>query len=323
MHLITKNILKDFIGNGEASNRLIYSLNKSNFTGAWLLRGPKGVGKAKLAENIIKELLKIDNQSFLHPDLFIIKKSEEEKKFIAVDEVRKVSLFLSKSSIKGSNKCVIIDSLSEMNVFGHNSLLKVLEDYSINTSFFIIDHMNSYIPGTITSRCKKINFKKLNIDEIKNLLDKSSIKEKDYNAYSILANGSLGNIFEFQENNALHIHKILCEFLLSKNSDIAIIKKIFFKKDNNRIFSISFFILYRILINTLKKVNNVDINYIDPLEKELVHYLSTRLKNNGIVYLINTLYERKKNVINFNLDAYTAIHITLTEIQQIEEKNEK
>ena len=100
MHLITKNILKDFIGNGEASNRLIYSLNKSNFTGAWLLRGPKGVGKAKLAENIIKELLKVDNQSFLHPDLFIIKKSEEEKKFIAVDEVRKVSLFLSKSSIK-------------------------------------------------------------------------------------------------------------------------------------------------------------------------------------------------------------------------------
>ena len=94
MHLNKKNTLQNFIGNSEASDRLIYSLNKSNFTGAWLLRGPKGIGKAN-PESIIRELLKIYNQSFLHPDLFVLRKDEEEKKFIAVDEVRKVS-FLSK-----------------------------------------------------------------------------------------------------------------------------------------------------------------------------------------------------------------------------------
>ena len=323
MHLNKKNTLQNFIGNSEASDRLIHSLNKSNFTGAWLLRGPKGIGKAKLAESIIRELLKIYNQSFLHPDLFVLRKDEEEKKFIAVDEVRKVSLFLSKSSIKGDNKCVFIDSLSEMNVFGHNSLLKVLEDFSINTSFFIIDHMNTYIPSTITSRCKKINFKKLNIDEIKKLLSKSTVDENNYNAYSILANGSFGNIFEFEENNALNIHEVLCDYLLTQNSDITLLKKLFLKKNNNKVFLIIFYILTRILTNVLKYINSIEINYINQLEEKLINYLSRKFNHDEIIYFLNVLYDRKKNVINLNLDAFTATYITLLEIKKIEEKDEK
>ena len=54
MQLNSKNVLNNFIGNKTASVSLIKSLNKSNCTGAWILRGPKGKGKAKLAENIIK-----------------------------------------------------------------------------------------------------------------------------------------------------------------------------------------------------------------------------------------------------------------------------
>ena len=41
--------------------------------------------------------------------------------------------------------------------------LKILEEHQPDTSFFIIDHMNAYIPNTIESRCKKIMFKSIKI----------------------------------------------------------------------------------------------------------------------------------------------------------------
>ena len=77
------------------------------------------------------------------------------------------------------------------------------------------------------------------------------------------------------------------------------------------------------LTNVLKYVNSINIDYINTLEEKLINYLSRKLKHDEIIYLLNVLYQRKKNVINFNLDAYTATHITLVEIKQVEEKNEK
>ena len=79
MQLSSKNVLNNFIGNQSSTANLIKSLNKSNHTGAWILSGPKGIGKAKLAENIIKELLNIKNSSdvLIHPDLLVLKKLSE------------------------------------------------------------------------------------------------------------------------------------------------------------------------------------------------------------------------------------------------------
>ena len=217
MLLDSKNILNNFVGNKDSALNLINSLNRSNFTGAWLLRGPKGVGKAKLAEDIIKVLLNVKNSdnSLIHPDLFVLKKKLDEKKYISVEEVRKIPIFHSKTSIKGPYKSIFIDSLSDLNTFGHNSLLKILEDHSLGTSFFIIDHMNSSIPNTIKSRCRKIIFKKLKNIEINGLIKSSNIKEEDHNSYAILSNGSIGNVYNLDSNDALEIHKIYCEYIIS------------------------------------------------------------------------------------------------------------
>ena len=82
-----------------ASN-LIKSFNNSNYCGVWLLKGPKGIGKAKLASNIISELFCIENKNnlneLIHPDLFILKHNINDTKFISVENVRKISSFYQK-----------------------------------------------------------------------------------------------------------------------------------------------------------------------------------------------------------------------------------
>ena len=166
-----KKILDNFVGNKTVSIELLKSFNNSNCSGVWLLKGPKGIGKTKIAVGIISELLNISynksEKEIFHPDLFILEKNLNDKKYISVENVRKISSFLSKTSIKGKFKSVLIDSLSDMNLHGYNALLKTIEDYSSDTSFFLIDHMISVIPNTIYSRCKTFTFKKLTIEEIK------------------------------------------------------------------------------------------------------------------------------------------------------------
>ena len=158
-------VLKDFIGNKTCASNLIKSFNHSNYCGVWLLKGQKGVGKAKLASNIISELFSIENKKnlneLIHPDLFILKHNINDTKFISVENVRKISSFLSKTSINSNFRVVLIDSLSEMNLFGYNALLKTIEEYNLDTSFFLIDHMITNIPKTIYSRCKTFTFKNL------------------------------------------------------------------------------------------------------------------------------------------------------------------
>ena len=78
-----------------------------------------------------------------------------------------------------------------MNLFGYNALLKTIEDYNSNTSFFLIDHMITEIPATIYSRCKTFSFKNLNNKNLRLLLKKTNIINEEHHSYTILANGSL------------------------------------------------------------------------------------------------------------------------------------
>ena len=46
--------------------------------------------------------------------------------------------FCQKTSINSNFRVVLIDYiLSEMNLFGYNALLKTIEEYNLDTSFFL------------------------------------------------------------------------------------------------------------------------------------------------------------------------------------------
>ncbi|MEO1789626.1 MAG: DNA polymerase III subunit delta', partial [Pseudomonadota bacterium] len=127
---------------------------------AWLITGPRGVGKATLAWRIARFLLAeapVEAGMFCAPPppttldidaehpvarrvaagsegrLFLVRRSWDAKtkrlkSTIGVDEVRGLKSFFAMSAADGGRRVVIVDAADEMTVNAANALLKVLEE---------------------------------------------------------------------------------------------------------------------------------------------------------------------------------------------------
>jgi len=92
---------------------------------------------------------------------------------IKIDQIRKLLLFLNKSTYYKSVKIVLLDNAEYLNINSSNALLKAIEEPSKDTYFFIINNDSQKIMNTIKSRCIDfvINF---------NFLKKKNIFKKNY-----------------------------------------------------------------------------------------------------------------------------------------------
>lgn len=138
----------------------------------WLLRGSRGVGKARLALRLALHLL--GDRSDLtaspdpaltrlalagsHPDLRVIRRpfddKGKQKAEIPVDSVRELAQFFSLRPALGGWRVAIIDAVDEMNRFGANAVLKTLEEPPAKAVLFLISHGEQALLPTIRSRCR-------------------------------------------------------------------------------------------------------------------------------------------------------------------------
>ena len=167
---------------------------------AWLLAGPKGVGKASFAAAAARRVLAeaagppfdlpgiasppdhpmvklIDAGS--HPDMRRLERLPREKgdglaRDITVDQVRSLGEFMGMSAAMSGWRVAVIDSMDEMAGPGANALLKMLEEPPSNTLFFLVSHAPGRLLPTIRSRCRRLDFKALSDDAMAAVLaDKS------------------------------------------------------------------------------------------------------------------------------------------------------
>ena len=135
--------------------RIETALAQGQFTGGWMIAGPPSVGKATLATRLGKTLLSnavglgeadattaslIDNRA--HPDFFVLERVPNEKtgklrQDIAVDQVRKVSAGLHRTSTTG-RRVVIVDLADHLRREAANALLKTLEEPPAGTVLFLL-----------------------------------------------------------------------------------------------------------------------------------------------------------------------------------------
>ena len=170
---------------------------------AWLLAGPKGVGKASFARAAARRLLAdaagppfelpgIETpdehpivklvQAGSHPDMRWLERIENPKaktpgtlyRNIIVDQIRSLAEFMSLSAALSPWRLVVIDSMDDLEPSAANALLKMLEEPPSNTLFFLVSNAPGRLLPTIRSRCRTLHFDALDDDAMTSILEANS-----------------------------------------------------------------------------------------------------------------------------------------------------
>lgn len=164
---------------------------------AWLLAGPRGVGKASFARQAAKRVLAdaagpvadlpgIDTdedhpvvklvEAGSHPDMRWLQRLPKEKtdglaRNISVDQVRALGEFMTMTAALSPWRVAVIDSVDDLEPSGANALLKVLEEPPANTLFILVSHAPGRLLPTIRSRCRTLQFDALDDDVMASILE--------------------------------------------------------------------------------------------------------------------------------------------------------
>ncbi len=139
---------------------------------AWLLAGPRGVGKGSFAEHAARLLLGADDPASQgaslidagsHPDFRRLERLPNEKtgnlaRNITVDQVRLLRALFATGTAICDRRVVIIDSIDDMERGAANALLKSLEEPPASTIFLLVSHQPGRLLPTIRSRCRTLMF---------------------------------------------------------------------------------------------------------------------------------------------------------------------
>jgi len=194
---------------------------------AWLLAGPKGVGKASFAHAAARRVLAEAAEPLLdlpgietrddhpivklieagsHPDMRRLERLVNEKtgnlaRNISVDQVRELGEFLSLTTALSPWRVVVIDTVDELETAGANALLKILEEPPSNTLFFLISHAPGRLLPTIRSRCRRLDFQGLDDDALTSILEREAtdLSNAERQRISAMSLGSAGRALAFAE----------------------------------------------------------------------------------------------------------------------------
>lgn len=181
------------------------ALAASRLPHAWLLHGPRGIGKRLLADELAM-LAICDTHSacgechpcrlFLagsHPDVFHAERIEG-KRDISVEQVRDVLEFLALSGAKGQRRIVVLDDAERMNHQAANALLKGLEEPSPGSLLLIVCAELERLPATIRSRCLLQPCAPLDEDAVSRVLDAMGMAKAHKALAMSLADGAPGRV---------------------------------------------------------------------------------------------------------------------------------
>ncbi len=189
---------------------------------AWLITGPRGIGKATLAWRIAAFLLATPDNTGLfappppqtldlpqdhplrgrilalsEPDLFLLRRGPTEKgdtlsAQISVREVRDLRRRLRLTSADGGRRVAIVDCADEMNLSAANALLKLLEEPPQGAVFLLVSHQPMRLLPTIRSRCTRLALGPLGAADLAAALAQAGVETGDPQAMAELSQGSAG-----------------------------------------------------------------------------------------------------------------------------------
>jgi len=194
---------------------------------AWLLAGPRGVGKTTFALAAVRRVLAdsagppvdlpgletpddhpivklIEARS--HPDMRWLERLPRERgeglaRNITVDQVRELGEFLSLTPALSPWRTVVVGSVDIIEPSAANALLKMLEEPPANTLFFLVSHAPGRLLPTIRSRCLRLDFQALADDAMASILERRApdLSASERSQIIGMSFGSAGRALAFAE----------------------------------------------------------------------------------------------------------------------------
>jgi DNA polymerase-3 subunit gamma/tau len=171
----------------EVVRKSLFSIfSKKSSVHAFLLTGPKGLGKTSSAR-IIAKVINCEKHKNLKGNL-TEKEIEPDNKCSqcisitngnnldileidgasnrGIDEIRDLKEKINLAPFKAFRKIYIIDEVHMLTTEAFNALLKTLEEPPIHAVFILCTTEPQKVPATILSRCFRINFTRATVEEL-------------------------------------------------------------------------------------------------------------------------------------------------------------
>ncbi|KAB7615559.1 DNA polymerase III subunit delta' [Amylibacter sp. SFDW26] len=225
------------LGQDKAQADFLTAFQSGRMHHAWLITGPRGVGKATLAWKIAKFLLAQPNddggmfadetppadtlgidpnhpvlrrlEALGEPRLFLCRrpwddKTKKHKRDITVEETRALKGFFNLSAADGGWRVAIVDAADEMNSSAANALLKILEEPPEKTIILLVSHQPARLLPTIRSRCRELRCEKLSGADMAQALHNAEFEVgQNPEALAELADGSVGEAIRITSEDGL------------------------------------------------------------------------------------------------------------------------
>lgn len=213
-------------GHGAAEARLLQAVRSDKLHHAWLLTGPRGIGKATLAYRFARFLLQFSDAggrtslqvapetasarqiaASTHPDLLAVERAYDAKNKrvrneIAVDDARLAGNFFALTAGAGGWRIAIVDTADDLNSESANALLKILEEPPPKSVFLLVSHRPGTLLRTIKSRCIHLELAPLTLDDTLRVLQEvcETADQEPLRRAAELSGGSPGRAVELLDS---------------------------------------------------------------------------------------------------------------------------
>ena len=231
-------------GHANAEAALLDAYRSGRIPHAFLIAGPKGIGKATLAYRLARFVLAhpdpaapavakavslaVDPEHPVarhiaaqgQPDLLILERTLNDKgvlqKQIAVENIRRTVAFFGSTAREGGWRIAIVDAVDELNKSSANALLKVLEEPPQRALLLLVSHSAARVPATLRSRCRILTLRPLvetDVAAAVAVATGSAADDAEVVAAAAAADGSVSRALALLDGDALELRQRALDLL--------------------------------------------------------------------------------------------------------------
>jgi len=172
--------LADVVGQDHITDILSRALKSDRIAHAYLLTGPRGVGKTSIARILAHEINQLAySDDSTHLDIIEIDAASNN----GVEDVRDLREKVQIAPVSAAKKVYIIDEVHMLSKPAFNALLKTLEEPPAHVVFILATTDVEKLPATIVSRTQRFGFRAISTDDavkhLKYIAKEENIKVED------------------------------------------------------------------------------------------------------------------------------------------------